>query len=198
MIKTVFFDWGGVIATDAGDDFLFNLLKGIGATDDQVKEILSTYMPDLTRGAISESTFWDQLRSTYGFSIDESISDEFKNWTGLIANEKVLKLVAEVKSRGIKVVVFTNVIEPSYNLIEKAGYYALFDDVIASCKVGYGKPEKEIYEIALERLNATPNESLFIDDKQVFLDPATALGMHTILATDPDQLIRQTLQLLDN
>ncbi|HSW92165.1 MAG TPA: HAD family phosphatase [Candidatus Saccharimonadales bacterium] len=187
---TIFFDWGGVIANDPGDEFLGQLLRDVGATDAQIEEIFETYMKRFMRGEISEAQYWQELRVKYGLAIHDSISDEFKKWRGLIANDDILALVKEAKDRGLNVAVLSNVIQPTYNVIEAAGYYDLFDEVIASCKVGYVKPEEEIYKIALDRFGVTAEESVFIDDKQYCLDPATAMGFKTILAKNPEQIIR--------
>lgn len=187
---TIFFDWGGVIANDPGDEFLGDLIKSIGASDAQVQEIFETYMKRFMRGEISEAEYWQELRNKYGLVIHDSISDEFKKWRGLVANEDILALAKELKADGLNIAILSNVIEPTYNVIERAGYYDLFDEVIASCQVGYVKPEQEIYEIALKRFNVTADESIFIDDKQYCLDPAAAMGFRTILAHDPEQIIR--------
>lgn len=187
---TIFFDWGGVVANDPGDEFLGQLLRDIGATDEQVQEIFETYMKRFMRGQISETDYWQELRMKYGFTIHDSISDEFKKWRGLIANQDILALVKDAKTQGLNVAVLSNVIEPTFNVIEQAGYYDLFDKVVASCKVGYVKPEPEIYAIALKQLNTSPQESIFIDDKQYCLDPAIAMGFKAILAENPEQIIR--------
>lgn len=187
---TVFFDWGGVIANDPGDEFLSDLLKSIGASDAQIKEIFETYMKRFMRGQLSESEYWQELRAHYGLAIHDSISEEFKKWRGLVANEDVLALAKNLKADGINIAILSNVIEPTYNVIAQAGYYDLFDEVIASCRVGYVKPEQDIYDIALKRFNVTASESIFIDDKQYCLDPAKAMGFKTILAQNPDQIIQ--------
>lgn len=188
--STIFFDWGGVIANDPGDDFLSQLLRDIGATDEQIQEIFEIYMKRFMRGQISEAEYWQELRTKYGFTIHDSISEEFKKWRGLVANEDILALAKEAKATGLNIAILSNVIEPTYNVIKQAGYYDFFDEVIASCKVGYVKPEKEIYEIALRFFDVTPQESIFIDDKQYCLDPAEVMGFKTILATSPEQIIR--------
>lgn len=193
---TVFFDWGGVIANDPGDEFLGDLIKSVGASDTQVQEIFETYMKRFMRGQISEAEYWQELRSKYGLVIHDSISDEFKKWRGLVANEDILALAKELKADGLNIAILSNVIEPTYNVIEQAGYYDLFDEVIASFKVGYVKPEKEIYEIALKRFNVTAEESIFIDDKQYCLDPAAEMGFKTILAQNPEQIIRDVRNCL--
>jgi len=194
--STIFFDWGGVIADDPGDEFLGKLLRKIGASETQIQEIFETYMKRFMRGQISEVEYWTELRSNYGFEIHDSISEEFKKWRGLVANQQVLALVKEARDNGIQVAILSNVIEPTYNVIKQAGYYDLFDEVIASCKVGYAKPEKEIYEIALERLGATSERSIFIDDKQYCLDPASEMGIETIFAQNPEQIIRDVRSYL--
>jgi putative hydrolase of the HAD superfamily len=194
--RTAFFDWGGVIANDPDDEFLGDLIKNVGASDAQVQEIFETYMKRFMRGQITEAEYWQELRTKYNLAIHDSISDEFKKWRGLVANEDILTLAKELKADGLNIAILSNVIEPTYNVIEKAGYYELFDEVIASCKVGYVKPEKEIYEIALERFNVTSSESIFIDDKQYCLDPAEKMGFKTILAQSPEQIIRDVRSCL--
>jgi epoxide hydrolase-like predicted phosphatase len=142
------------------------------------------------RGKISEVEFWNELKSHYGFSVSDSISEEFIKWNGLVANKDVLGLVNELKSKGTQTAILSNVIEPTYNVLERAGYYGRFDEVIASCEVGFAKPELEIYQLALDRLNTTPEQSIFIDDKQINLDPADKMGFTTILAQNPEQILR--------
>ena len=193
---TIFFDWGGVIANDPGDEFLGQLLRNVGATEAQVQEILETYMKRFMRGEISEAEYWRELRNKYMLTIHDSISDEFKKWHGLIANDDILALAREAKKKGLNTAILSNVIEPTYNVIEQAGYYDLFDEIIASCKVGYIKPEKEIYRIALDRFGAIAQESIFIDDKQSMLDPATEMGFKTILARSPGQIMHDVRAFL--
>lgn len=195
-INTIFFDWGGVIANDPGGDFLDQLLRDAGATEEQVQEIYGTYGRRFMRGELSEAEYWDELRTKYGLAIHDTISDEFKNWKGLVKNDAVLAVVDQAKAKGIQVAVLSNVIEPTYNVLQQAGYYDRFDKVVASCKVGFAKPQPEIYEIALKELNTTAEQSLFIDDKQSSLDPAIKMGFKTILAQSPEQIIKDLLQAI--
>jgi epoxide hydrolase-like predicted phosphatase len=195
-MKTVFFDWGGVVANDPGDDFLTKLLQDVGATAEQIQEIFQVYMKRFMRGEISEAEYWNELRTHYGFVIQDSISDEFKKWSGLVANQDILSLVDEAKNKGWQTAILSNVIEPTYNVLQSAGFYDRFDMVIASCKEGVAKPDVKIYELALERAGATPEESIFIDDKQSNLDPAKEMGFVTVLASNPSQIIEDVRALL--
>lgn len=196
MIDTVFFDWGGVLADDPGDEFLSRLLKKLGASEEQTKEIYVTYMRRFMRGELTEQEYWQTLRDTYGFTIDDSISDEFLKWNGLKVNSRIEDLVKDVRARGIRTALFSNVIEPTYNVLEKTGCYEIFDVLVASCKVGYAKPQLEIYDLALNLAGTSAERSLFIDDKQANLDPAKNKGFATILAVNQNQIIRDIRQYL--
>lgn len=195
-MKTIFFDWGGVVADDPGDDFLKELLVSIGASPEQIEEIFQLHMKRFMRGQISEAEYWNELRSTYGFTIHESISEEFAKWSGFVANQDILALADEAKEKGWQVAILSNVIEPTYNVLKKAGLYDKFDAVIASCEEGFAKPELYIYRTALERLNTSPEESVFIDDKQRNLSPALDMGLRVILAETPEQIIRDVRKVL--
>jgi len=194
--KAIFFDWGGVIARDPGNDFLEVMLKRLGATQDQADHIFATYKIRFMRGHISEAEYWEALRKEYGLKIHPSISEEFKKWKGLEVDQTILDLARQAKAMGIKIGVLSNIFEPTYNVIKQAGYYDMFDEVVASCKVGYAKPEEAIYRIALERMQVKAEESVFIDDKLRCLEPAQKLGFTTIHAENHEQLARDLTALL--
>jgi HAD superfamily hydrolase (TIGR01509 family) len=50
------------------------------------------------------------------------------------------------------------------------------------------KPHREIYQIALDITHRAPDEAVFIDDRQLNLDGAKELGIHTIEFQDVGQL----------
>ncbi|HEV7952120.1 MAG TPA: HAD family phosphatase [Candidatus Saccharimonadales bacterium] len=196
VYDTIFFDWGGVVADDPGDEFLGKLLKQLGASEAEIQEIFRTYMKRFMRGHISEVEYWAELKANYGYSIPDTISQEFMKWTGLEANADILELVESAKVQGLQTAIFSNVIEPTYNVLSRAGYYERFDQIIASCKVGYAKPEVEIYTLALDALGTVGPRSIFIDDKESNLIPARKLGFTTILAQNPEQIISDLNNLI--
>lgn len=56
-----------------------------------------------------------------------------------------------------------------------------FDEVVVSAEIGLIKPDPEIYSYTAQRLGVSPGDCVFIDDREIHLGPARALGMHTIL-----------------
>ena len=52
------------------------------------------------------------------------------------------------------------------------------DEIIISCEVRMVKPEPGIYQYALEKLGTAPQETIFIDDREINVVGAQTLGMH--------------------
>ncbi len=67
------------------------------------------------------------------------------------------------------------------NKIKALGFECYFDVILTSCEVGVKKPDLRIFSIALERLQATADQCIYIGDSlSADIQPAKALGMKTI------------------
>lgn len=102
----------------------------------------------------------------------------------------------KLKSNGFKIGLISNIISPVRDIIKRFGYYDVFDEVIFSCEVGLLKPQKEIYELALHRMDTIAQEAIFIDDKQLNLDTANTMGFTALLAKTPEQIINEVNKLI--
>lgn len=194
--STIFFDWGGVVADDSGDEFIESSLRNIGATDEQIKEIVKKEFSQFMLGQISELEYWNEVKNNYNLEVEDACFGYFNNWQGIKPNIKMIQLLYDLKLKGFKVGLVSNIISPVRDLIKEAGYYNIFDETVLSCEVGLIKPNKEIYQLALERMNVVAQESIFIDDKQLNLDTASDMGLNTILAKTPEQIINEVNKLV--
>jgi putative hydrolase of the HAD superfamily len=70
-----------------------------------------------------------------------------------------------------------------------------FDELIVSAEVGFMKPSPEIYKLTAKKLVVDLDECVFIDDKTVYCDGATALGMKAIWYRDFPQM-KKKLEIL--
>lgn len=64
----------------------------------------------------------------------------------------------------------------------------IFTVFVSSCHVGLRKPDPAIYRMALQVTQSAPEASLFIDDRALNLECASALGMRTIHYRAPEPL----------
>lgn len=74
---------------------------------------------------------------------------------------------------------------------------AAYDVVISSAAVGVKKPDRRIFEIAMERLGVQLSETAFIDDNAANIAAAKRLGMHTIRFRKPAQALKALHKLLN-
>jgi len=81
--------------------------------------------------------------------------------------------------------------------IERFGISEIFEAFISSCWLGVRKPIRRFYNRALGIAHATPETSLFIDDRQQNLTPASSLGMNVILFKSASQLRSDLERFLD-
>ena len=90
------------------------------------------------------------------------------------------KLINDLKEKGYKLYVLSNA--PTF-FADHASYYNIvnkFDAMIFSGPIKLAKPEPEIYEYLFNKYDLKPEECFFLDDKEININAAKALGMDGI------------------
>jgi putative hydrolase of the HAD superfamily len=72
----------------------------------------------------------------------------------------------------------------------------IFDELVISAEVGAQKPDPKIFELTVHRLGVDYDETVFIDDRQEYLNPAVQLGIRTIKYIDLDSFKPQLIAML--
>jgi 2-haloacid dehalogenase len=73
-------------------------------------------------------------------------------------------------------------------LARERAFFARFRDIVVSGEVRLLKPDPAIYWLALDRFRLKPSDALFVDDRQINVDGALAVGMAAHLFTDAADL----------
>ena len=104
--------------------------------------------------------------------------------TGLLLARQIPNLypdaratLAEVRRRGYRVGLLSNLHSNEATWIKEFGLEACFDAMVLSCEVGLLKPEAEIYLTAARRLGVPPRECVFVDDVPSYVAAAKGVGM---------------------
>ena len=122
-----------------------------------------------------------QLISAWGERFGETISDPVPG---------VHEIVGELEARGVPLFAITNFSAdfwPPFFAREQA-FFRRFRDIVVSGEEKLLKPDPEIYFRSLRRFGLQPHEALFIDDRQINVEGAEAVGMHAHLFTGADEL----------
>ena len=91
--------------------------------------------------------------------------------------EPTASLISELKERGYRLIVLSNMSLEYIDFLRKKPVYGYFDDEIISCEVKCVKPEREIYELLFSRYGLNPAETIFIDDRRENVEAAAELGI---------------------
>lgn len=104
--------------------------------------------------------------------------------------EDTLPVLRELRARGSRIAVISNCDHATRPVIDAMGLESEVDALLLSFEVGALKPDPAIFRMALRRLDAEPEQAIFVDDQRNYLDGAAQLGMKTFAivrdARDPD------------
>jgi epoxide hydrolase-like predicted phosphatase len=201
-IEAVVSDFGGVLTTPLMVSFLA-LQDAHGVTVEDFGEAMSTAatadgeipLYKLERGEISESIFLEVLRDGLEPRLGHRPElHRFREvfFEALDPNEPMIELMRECRRSGRRMAMLTNNVqewEPLWRTMLPVD--EIFDLVIDSGWVGYRKPERQIYEITLERLGLPATACLFIDDVEVNCEAARELGFTAVHYREPEQAIAE-------
>jgi putative hydrolase of the HAD superfamily len=106
----------------------------------------------------------------------------------LSAIPETVELLHRVHRRGHPLYCLSNMPEYSMRHLEQANdFWHLFTGKVVSSRVGYCKPEREIYEHPVKVHALVPAETVFIDDVERNVAAAREFGLHGIRFTSAQQ-----------
>ena len=120
-----------------------------------------------------------------------------EHWTDSIgeAFTGTVEILKQLKQAGYPLYGFSNwSVETFPYARAKYDFFDLFDDMVISGAVGYVKPEPEIYQIMLDKIQRPARECLFIDDSLPNVLQANTMGFVTIHFQSPEQLKDELIQ----
>ncbi len=201
-VRAIISDFGGVLTTPLLESFA-GLMQESGISLESVGKAMATIAEregsnplfELETGRITEAAFMgalsDELSAERGGEVELDGFGE-RYFQQLQPNERMIGFMRELRGRGYKMAICTN------NIREWETHWRamlpvdeIFDVVVDSAFVGSRKPEPRIYEITLERLQASPEEALFIDDVKVNCEGARNLGIEAIRFRSTEQTIEE-------
>ncbi len=203
-IRAVISDFGGVLTSpllgafaafqdDTGVD-LQQLATAMATGAEQLDGAHPLF--ELECGRISEERFLDLLRDGLEPLIGHRPRlHRFKEtyFDALEPNREMIDLMAELRGREYRMAMLTNNVrewEPLWRA--KLPVDEIFETVVDSAFVGMRKPDPEIYELTLSRLDSpAPEQCLFIDDTEINCEAAAELGIAAVHFRDNEQAIAE-------
>ncbi|MGB9823695.1 MAG: HAD family hydrolase [Candidatus Hydrothermia bacterium] len=203
MKKVLIFDFGGTIVTDESDDKLhlafyreFLAKFNFNFSDRELFEYLKTKVREALKNAHER---WPNLKDIYvsglaNFLREKNIDPKMEhleyfkklyleyheNYTEPFPG--AVPALIKLKTAGFRMAIISNIdneiIEP---ILKKLGIYDLFELIVTSEELGYGKPNKNIFLYTLNKLGIKPEDAIFIGDSLTNdVEGAKSVGMDAI------------------
>ena len=196
-IKALFWDVGGVLASNAWDHTQrVQALEHFGLDREEFTERHELVVSSFERGKISLDEYLDR---TVFYQPRTFSREEFKQAMYSLSqpDKEALAFARRLADSGKYLMGTINNESRELNQyrIETFGMRAIFTVFVSSCYVGLRKPEEGIYRLALDVTQQRPEECCFIDDRALNLEMANRLGMCTV-EMDGVEKLRQDLARL--
>ncbi len=93
-----------------------------------------------------------------------------------------LEVLSKLRQQGYGLCLISNASTAEVSAWPKSPLAPLFNEVVFSCACGYAKPDPDIYNHALNRMQVTPEESVFVGDGgSNEHQGANETGMYTVM-----------------
>lgn len=193
-IKAIITDLGGVLIDVDKERTCTGFAKHSALSLAQIRKhfsptVMKGHEIELGTGKISPKRFYElvsrdlRLKGLNFNAFDKIFAGRFTRKEGTLTIVKKL-------SRKYPVALLSNTNEMHYPYWSKVlgGDMNLFKELILSFQVGLMKPDKEMFLAAAERLKVKPEQCVFIDDVQEYVEAARKAGMRGIRFTSAAQL----------
>ena len=188
MIQSIVFDWGGVLIEDPSSRMIQYFAKILHVSPTDFLRVYQQFSRDFQYGILSEQKLWKIVCE--GLKIPQPAlpslwGTAFRH--AYVENKETFRLASTLKEHGYRIGLLSNTEAPSVEFFYEQ-QYTMFDITVFSCVEGARKPEERIYEIMLQRLHAKPEQVIFIDDNERYVDGAAKLGINAVLFQNHRQL----------
>lgn len=196
-IRAIFWDVGGVLLSNAWDRTQrTTALEHFHLDEAEFHDRHEMVVSSFERGKITLDEYLDR---TVFYRTRPFTRDEFRDFMYSLSQPfpEVLSFAQALSDSGkyFMGTINNESRELNYYRIEKCGLRKMFRLFVSSCFVGFRKPERDIYRLALETTQIPAEACCFIDDRALNLECATKLGMKTIEMQNVEQLRADLVKL---
>jgi HAD superfamily hydrolase (TIGR01509 family) len=196
MIKAIIFDLGGVILLHRADLMAHILSEMFDISVEQAIYIWKERGRDIVKGQVTSGQFLLSLKKD--LPTTQSLNELLHMWSDLYKknaaiDEKMLDMVKKLKATH-EVYLLTDTIDTNdaYNI--KRDIYRYFTGTFRSHIENLSKAEGDmIFLHVLKKINRRPDECVFIDDNDTYVQQAIKVGIKGLLYANSEKLTTDLL-----
>ena len=184
-IRAVIFDFGGVICFHPTKEQIAEAARLFEVSPDEFVRALWKNRLRYDAGQ-HPGEYWRDAAALMNRTLDDAMIEEMIRreidfWSRF--DDRVLNWIDRLRAAGVRTGILSNLPIPLGGRLRSNGLLKHFDHVTFSSELGCTKPERRIYEHAVEGLAIAPEEALFLDDRHENVAGAREAGLHSELYT---------------
>lgn len=194
-VKNIVFDINGVLVNRP---VLKNIVRLKAMPWDfyrLIKLFSSPQWDDYNRGKYSND---EEVFRAMGFTDTKPLHDFMKRFYSMELEEdrQLAEFIKKIRKTH-RVYILTNQAVEEWKIIKQCDIVKNTDGIMVSCEAGYTKPEKEIYQLLLDKFDLKPQETVFVDDRERNVEVAKELGFHGVRHRKSPETIKEIEALLN-
>jgi len=200
MVKNIIFDLGNVLISFRPSEYF--------SKNNYPEAIRTTILSDIfgseewqmiDKGEISTAEAIDAIAKKSSLNKEEIVHIFNLRTDLMFPLDQNVRLLPALKKQGFRLYFLSNFPLDIFDDI-KNGYYFFkhFEGGLISAEAKSSKPESRIFEILLEKYSLAPEECLFIDDIEINVRAAEALGMKGLFTNGSLEISKEIEAALKN
>jgi putative hydrolase of the HAD superfamily len=193
----LFSDIGGVLGTNGWDtDLRTKIARHFGCDMDEIHSRHRLMFDSYERGYMTFEQYLNRVfcPGKWGFTLEQIRDFAYAESTPWPQNIQLLHRVKTANN--LKLGLISNEGEGlTQHRVKKFGLRELADFLIFSYFVHMRKPDLEMWRLALNLAQVSPEETIYIDDREMFAEVAAELGFTAIRHTSLEDTQRQLTEL---
>lgn len=197
-IKALIWDFEGVLLLSKDGAISTSVAKRLGVPKEKLSQFFHGEFNDRTdKGEFRQLDYWHYVLDNLQLPRDYvSHFYDFLHYD-LYVDQDLLEKVRQYRNRYKTAMLsnFSDILRPllqSHWQVEGA-----FDEIIISWEVKLIKPQPEIFQLMLDRLDCSPQEAVLIDDRLVNIEGARQFGLHAVFHQEKQQMLQKLEHLLE-
>lgn len=188
-MQAVLFDVGGVLISL--QKLRAQACAAFGGVDDErLWQLYNELSLPACRGQESLADCWQRIAARLGVKLPDEVlrSLWIKDFRSSIeTHHDVFEIVHRLAGR-YRLGIVSNTLAEHAAVHREDRLYDAFDPVVLSHEVGTTKENPAIFDLALDRIGAAPEATVFIDDFELYAKTAASRGIHPIVFRDAASL----------
>ena len=178
--RVIVFDYGEVISVSQSAADRAALVELSGLDTGLFWELYNRYRDDLDQGVMLPREYWNLIARDAGVEwspaqLQQLWAADIRSWISV--EPGTVQLLAELHAGGARVALLSNAGFDFSDPFRHSPMAAYFEAMFVSAELGLIKPDPEIYRVTARELGIALEQMVFIDNKKINVDAATALGV---------------------